>query len=220
MKKSDFIDKKFKCAIFDLDGTCLDSMWLWEDVDRQFLTKRGIEVPNDYLEAIATMGFKSAAVYTIDRFGFNETPDELMEEWTKMALDRYATEVKPKKNVVNYLKILKKENIKIVAATASFREMFMPALDNCRMTELFDGFVTVGDVGKTKAFPDVYLKAAQIGGVKPCDCVVFEDVLEAVSTAKKAGFFTVAVKEKTAKRNEAIIKEISDIYIEEFGDFL
>ena len=86
--------KQYKGAIFDLDGTLLDSMWVWDDIDVAFLKKRGLEVPPDYQEAITPLGFLEAARYTIRRFGFPETPEELIQEWHQMAVDAYTYEVK------------------------------------------------------------------------------------------------------------------------------
>ena len=217
MTKKDFFDYNFKYAIFDLDGTCLDSMWLWEEVDRQFLGIRGYEVPDDYLEAISTIGFRAAAQYTIDRFGFSDTVEELMDEWTNMAIVKYEEEVRLKLGVKQYLEKLKKMGVKMVVATASFREMFVPALKNNGIYDLFDGFVTVDDVGKSKSFPDIYLRAAHIMGANPEETVVFEDVFEGISTASNAGFFTVGVKEPTSACFEENIRKKSDVFIESFA---
>lgn len=216
MVVKDFYDMNFRYAIFDLDGTCLDSMWIWEEVDRDFLGRRGYEVPDDYLEAISTIGFKAAAEYTIERFGLDETPDELMEEWTKLAIVKYENEVGLKPGVKEYMSRLKSKGVKMVVATASFREMFMPALVNNDIYDMFDGFVTVDDVGKSKANPDIYLAACKMMGGNPEETVVFEDVLEGINTASKAGFFTVAVKEATSEKFEEIIKEKSNVFIESF----
>lgn len=216
MTVKDFYDMNFKCAVFDLDGTCLDSMWIWEEVDRDFLGRRGFDVPEDYLEHISAIGFKAAAEYTIKRFGLNETPVQLMEEWTKLAIVKYEEEVGLKAGVKEYMTRLKNKGIKLVVATASFREMFMPALINNGIYEMFDGFVTVDDVGKSKAYPDIYLKACSIVGETPKDSVVFEDVFEGINTASNAGFFTVAVKEATSEKFEKNIKEKSNVFIESF----
>lgn len=217
MTEKDFYEINFKYAIFDLDGTCLDSMWLWEEVDRQFLGKRGFEVPDDYLETISTIGFRAAAEYTIERFGFDDTPEELMEEWTNQAIVKYEEEVKLKEGVKRYLEKLKAKGVKMVVATASFREMFMPALKNNGIYELFDDFVTVDDVGKSKSFPDIYLRAAKLLGARPEDTVVFEDVFEGINTASNAGFFTVGVKEPTSACFEENIRKKSDVFIESFA---
>ena len=209
MTVKDFYEMNYKYAIFDLDGTCLDSMWLWEEVDREFLGKRGLEVPEDYLEHIATIGFQAAAEYTIERFGFKETVQEIMEEWGRQSIIKYKNDVRLKAGVKDYLTKIKKAGVKMVVATASHREMFVPALENNGIYDLFDGFVTVDDVGKSKNHPDIYLEAARIMGAKPEETAVFEDVLQGIETAASVGFFTVAVKEETSSQNEEIIKEKS-----------
>ena len=79
-----------KGAIFDMDGTLLDSMWVWRQIDVDFLGRRGFEVPSDYLEMITPMGYCRAAEYTIERFGLNEKPEDLIQEWHGMAAEAYA----------------------------------------------------------------------------------------------------------------------------------
>ena len=107
--------KQYKGAIFDLDGTLLDSMRVWDDIDIAFLKKRGLEVPPDYQEAITPLGFLEAARYTIRRFGFPETPEELIQEWHQMAVDAYTYEVELKDGAAEYLRYLKEKGIRLVA---------------------------------------------------------------------------------------------------------
>ena len=107
--------KQYKGAIFDLDGTLLDSMRVWDDIDVAFLKKRGLEVPPDYQEAITPLGFLEAARYTIRRFGFPETPEELIQEWHQMAVDAYTYEVELKDGAAEYLRYLKEKGIRLVA---------------------------------------------------------------------------------------------------------
>ena len=107
--------KQYKGAIFDLDGTLLDSMRVWDDIDVAFLKKRGLEVPPDYQEAITPLGFLEAARYTIRRFGFPETPEELIQEWQQMAVDSYTYEVELKDGAAEYLRYLKEKGIRLVA---------------------------------------------------------------------------------------------------------
>ena len=99
----------------DLDGTLLDSMRVWDDIDVAFLKKRGLEVPPDYQEAITPLGFLEAARYTIRRFGFPETPEELIQEWHQMAVDAYTYEVELKDGAAEYLRYLKEKGIRLVA---------------------------------------------------------------------------------------------------------
>ena len=100
---------KKKGAIFDMDGTLLDSMWVWRQIDVDFLGRRGFEVPSDYLEMITPMGYYRAAEYTIERFGLNEKPEDLIQEWHGMAAEAYAKKVELKSHAKEYLLKLKKD---------------------------------------------------------------------------------------------------------------
>ena len=80
----------FEAAIFDLDGTLLDSMAIWHEIDIEFLGRRGLDVPDEYISAINSKSFRETAEYTIEYFGFDVTPEELMDEWFKMAIDKYS----------------------------------------------------------------------------------------------------------------------------------
>ena len=91
-----------KAAIFDLDGTLLDSMGVWDQVDIDFLGKRGIEVPPDYMIKVSSMQFQQIAEYTIARFGLKDTPEELMQEWDDMARVAYSTTVEAKPGALDY----------------------------------------------------------------------------------------------------------------------
>ena len=110
---------KIEGVIFDLDGTLLDSTWVWSQIDTEFLKKRGFEVPKDYSTAIMAMGFEEVAKYTIKRFLLQETKEDVMAEWDAMARDAYAHDVKLKKGVKELLLWLKKQDIKMSVATSN-----------------------------------------------------------------------------------------------------
>ncbi|NCB31641.1 MAG: hypothetical protein EOM66_09585, partial [Clostridia bacterium] len=82
--------KHCKAAIFDVDGTLIDSMDVWERIDTRFLANRGINVPKGYMDAIAPMGFLRAARYTIDLFSLSETPEELVVRGRQAGLSAMA----------------------------------------------------------------------------------------------------------------------------------
>lgn len=206
----------YQGAIFDLDGTLLDSMQVWRQIDVEFLAKRGYEVPQDYLEAITPLGAKAAADYTIERFSLNEKPEDIIEEWMSMARDAYAHKVLLKPYVKEYLEQLKKLNIPIAAATSSERELMIPALKRNGIYEYFDVIVTVSQVSRGKGFPDIYEKAAQKIAREPEQCVVYEDIIEGIRGAKKGGFFAVGVYDPESDfSREAIVRE-ADFYIQSF----
>lgn len=200
-------------AIFDLDGTLLDSMWIWEDIDKRFLSARGFAVPADYMKTLTTMDYRTAAEYTISRFGLNERAEDLMAEWSEMAVDAYATELKLKPAVKRYLLDLNDSGILLAVATSATRQMCVPALKNNGIYGLFKTVVTTMEVGKGKTFPDVYLAAAAGLGLRPCDCAVFEDSLRAVETAKSAGFVTVGVYDRYSESDFAAIRDIADMFV-------
>ena len=115
-------------AIFDLDGTLLDSMGVWRKIDEDFLGKRGFVVPNDYLVAITSKNFDAAAEYTKERFNLPESEEEIIKEWFDMAIEAYTNEVKLKAGVIDYLKQLKAEGIKIQQQLLPMRGCFVPVL--------------------------------------------------------------------------------------------
>lgn len=182
-------------VIFDLDGTLLDSTWVWSQVDVDFLGKYGYAVPEDYSQSIISMGFADVAVYTIERFGLDATKEEVMAEWDAMAREAYAHQVKLKSGAVELLQWLKEAGIPAGIATSNSASLFEPCLRNNQVRDLFHSFTETGDVDRGKEFPDVYIKAAEKLGASPEKCVVFEDIIPALRGARKGGFITVGVRE-------------------------
>ncbi len=220
MNISDFKLAKFKCAILDLDGTLLNSTGVWEQIDVEFLGKRGIEVPKDFMEAIKTHNFMSGAVYAVERFGLNEKPEDIVKEWYDMAIYEYANCIDIKPYVREYLEFLKSKGVKLVVATSSDRVLYEPCLKRNGIYEWFDDFTQTDEVDRGKGFPDVYIMAAQKAGVDIADCVVFEDIVKAMEGAKQGGFFTVGVADAGSKQDEARIKELCDVYVESYAELI
>ena len=212
--------KDFKGAIFDLDGTLLDSMEVWQNIDKEFFKKRGIKEPENYIETINPMGFRQAAEYTIKQFGLKETAEEIIKEWNEMSVEAYRTSVFIKPFVKEYLTCLKIQGIKTSVATASQEELFVPALKNSGVYEMFDAFTTLSEVNRGKGFPDIYIKAAEKIGLEPCDCVVFEDISAGIKGAKDGGFYTVGVYDPFSDFEKDKIIKLSDMYINDFGELL
>ena len=212
--------QKIKGAIFDLDGTVLDSMHIWPEIDEDFLGRRGITVPDDYIKAISTMGINEIAIYTKERFNLTETIEEIKQEWNEMSIMAYATTIGLKKGAKEYLEFLKANGIKLSVATASDKQIFVPALENNGIYELFDAVTTLAEVKTGKGSADIYIKAAEKIGVSPSECVVFEDLYDGLKAAKNAGFITVGVYEEYSVHPIELVKEQSDIFIYDFEEFL
>jgi HAD superfamily hydrolase (TIGR01509 family) len=199
-----------KGAIFDLDGTLLDSMGVWREIDVEFLARRGFVVPDDYIRAITAMHYQAAAEYTIQRFGLRERPEDVVAEWNHMAEEIYARHVFLKPFAREYLELLKSRGTRIAAATASAEGLYLPALKNNGAQGYFDAFTTVTEVSRGKGFPDIYLLAARKLGLAPEDCVVYEDILAGVRGAKAGGFFACGVYDRHSAYEWEEIRRLAD----------
>lgn len=212
--------KNIEGAVFDLDGTLLDSSWVWEKVDEKFLGDRGFQVPDDYVDEISPLGAERAAVYTIERFGLNEDKDDIVREWIEMAKKEYATEVVCKPYAKEFLEELHKLNIKMAVATSSDRELFMKTLEREGILKYFQKIVTVDEVERGKGYPDIYEEAARRIKVNPHKCLVFEDILAGVTGASLGEFNVVAVLDEKSKHNWEKIKSISKYSINDYKELL
>lgn len=212
-------DHEIKGIIFDLDGTILDSCSIWADIDRDFFEKRGMEKPDDYSDAIGHIGLERAAVYTIKRFHLNETKEEILNEWKQGALDYYKNRVNLKPHVKEFLQYLKANNIPFCVATANDEDCYKSALVHHGIYEDFEFILEASKYQSGKDDPTIYIDAANKLGVSINECCVFEDLSLPIKTAKKAGFFCVAVKDNHAK-DEEIKKRVADIYIEDFAELI
>lgn len=206
--------------IFDFDGTIANSSYLWEKVDSDFFEKRGMKIPHDYAEKISTMSFREGAVFTKETYNIEETVEEIMEEWHGSAVREYERNVTLKENVVDYIRFLKRKGYKVGLATASNPEFYLPVLKKYAITECFDAFAD-GTLGlPNKGNPDIYLKCAELMGVRPENCTVYEDILQGIKSAKAAGMTAVGVYDDRTQLNLEKIKEISDRFIMDFSEEL
>ncbi len=208
----------FEAAIFDLDGTLLNSMHVWEQIDIEFLQKRGLPVPADYVVEICTRSFEEAAQYTIELFGLPETIDDIIKEWNVMAAYEYAYNVKIQSYAMDYLLQLKSRGIKLAVATGLPKELFIPCLKNNSVLHLFDVLCSTDEVRHGKECPDVFELAAKRLRVVPERCIVFDDVLPAIKSAKMANMIACGIYDKYSAHNQTEIEEIADSYIFNFKE--
>ncbi|GHV52108.1 beta-phosphoglucomutase [Synergistales bacterium] len=211
-------------AIFDLDGTLIDSMKVWEKIDADFLAKRGLSVPPDYFGAISALGFRETANYTIKRFGLRDSAEDLTREWNDMAYHEYARNIRLKPYAREYLTKLKSMKVKLAVATSSPSVLCNAALSNNGIAGYFDVIQTADSAYSSSAeiydkrSPRVFLQAADKLSVQPERCAVFEDILRAVRSAKAAGMTVYAVYDESSKEDWEEIKREADGFLYDFKD--
>ena len=209
-----------KGAIFDLDGTLLDSSYVWAEVDRRFLGRRGLDVPKDYCKSICTMNLEQAALYTKERFELSDSTDMIIAEWKESAISEYTENVLPFEGARELLDILKERKIKTALATASDRVFYEPALKRTGLYELIDFFSQTSEVERGKGFPDVYLNAADALGLKAEECAVFEDIPEGIKGARDGGFLCIGALCGAQREDRGELIALSDMTFESYGELI
>ena len=207
----------YKGLIFDLDGTIAESLYVWKKVDIDFFGKRGLTIPENYSEKISSMSFIQAATFTKNEYNFEEDVQDIMDEWYSMAINEYSQNVRPKPFVTEFIQEAKSKGSKIALCTASPKELYEPFLKNNNLYQYFDVFVSGTEVDRGKEYPDIYLLTAKKLGIKPEECIVFEDILKAIKGAKSANMKIIGVFDKESAKDSQKIKEQADGFIYDFS---
>ena len=210
----------FKGHIFDLDGTLIDSMWVWSQIDIDFLSEKGLAVPNNLHEEITHLSFQQTAEYFRTRFNLTDSIEDIMNYWNDMAYDYYSTKVILKAGVSDYLNKLKKEGCKIGLATSNSLPLLEAVLKNNNIYHLFDSITITDEVKKSKDNPDIYLLSAKKLGLSPNECIVYEDILAALKGAKAANMHVAAVYDLASESQSTEIKKCCDFYITDYNKLL
>ena len=206
-----------KAAIFDLDGTLLDSMWVWHEVDREFFTARGMEVPADYAEKIQSLTFRETAAYTVERYGLPETPEELMALWNEMSFMQYRDHVKLKPGAREYLEALRARGVKLGVATNLTTHVAHAVLESNGVLHWFDALTSADEVPRGKSYPDIWLLAACKLRVAPRLCVAYDDVAKTLPGIRAAGMTACAVRDSDMPQDFEGMKRAFDCWIEDFS---
>ena len=201
-------------AIFDIDGTILDSMQFWAKAPEPFLNNIGIELAPEVGKLTLFMGLPEIADFLKKEYRLDMSVDAIIEGITETIKDYYKYQVQLKEGAERFLTDMKQAGMKITAATFSERYNVENALKRLNALKYFDIILTCTEVGAGKEKPDVYLAAARYMGTLPMHTWVFEDALYALKTAKNAGFKTVGVYDVSSIEDQPEIKKACDIYLE------
>lgn len=207
-------------AIFDIDGTLLDSMATWNNATTLFYTRRDLTLTAEEFEFFKSVTLNESFPYIKARYNLPMTLEEIQEEFSGIILNEYKYNIPIKPYADEYLRFLKASDVKLACATSTKAEYCIPAFKRLGIFELFDTFTYSDEVSVNKSKPDVYLLAAKRLGLNPCDCTVFEDISIGIKSAKSAGFKTCAVFDKTNENETDILKSEADNYIKSWKELL
>lgn len=207
---------KIKAAIFDMDGTLVDSLmvWdvLWSSFGEQYLQDpKFVPIPEDD-KKVRTLTLKDAMALIHRNYGIGESGNALLEQANRMMVDFYANRVEMKPGAKEFLQHLKENGVKMCIATATASELVSVAMEHCGLYEYFPKVFSCGDIGKGKDQPDIFLQAAAWLGEQTEDTWLFEDSLTAIETAKKIGMPVIGIYDQYNFGQERI-EALAETYI-------
>lgn len=212
--------KGVEAVIFDVDGTVVDSMWMWKRIDKEYLEKFGIPLPDTLQAEIEGWSFYETAVYFRKRFSIPDSVEQIMADWNGMAWEKYEKEVPLKPGVREFMQLCKKRGIKMGIATSNSRELMMTIERVHGLTEYISCIKTGSEVQKGKPEPDIYLAVAKDLKTAPEKCLVFEDLTAGILAGKAAGMKVCAVQDAYSMDSEKEKRRLADYFIEDFMQIL
>lgn len=208
-----------KAVIFDLDGSLVDSMWIWPAVDVEYMKKYRLTPPESFHKDIEGMSYTETAQYFLDTFPTLDcTLDDVRREWMEMTMELYTTKVPLKAGAKEFLDKMRAQGVLLGIATSNARELVDAVLKALHIKEYFSSVRTSCEVAAGKPAPDVYLKVAEDLKVRPKDCLVFEDVVNGILAGKNAGMSVCAVDDEFSRPDEAKKKKAADYFIRDYHD--
>ena len=205
------MDRRF--AIFDFDGTLVDSMPYWQMEERNFLTERGVtdlNVLDATMERIKPLGILEASEILVERFQFPDNPKDVAARFVTAMSVRYRESIPAKDGVEGYVKALKASGTRIAVASGTGADLMEVCLKRLGLRDYFEFTLSCLDVGAGKDRPDIYLEAARRLGADPSEIAVYEDSDIAMKTAKGAGFYGVGVYDPQGADHWDELKALAD----------
>lgn len=206
-----------KIALFDVDGTILNSMGAWENVGRTYLKTKGIQVGKELNDILYSMTILQGASYLKNTYKLEDSTQEIMEAFNKDLNNYYTNCVELKDDIESILEGLHEHGYKLYITTSSTRELVNTSFKRLNIDKYFSGMFTCDSFRLSKSDSLFYKKILLLLKAKPEDVIVFEDNRKAAMAAKSVGLKIVGIYDKHARGN---LEEIVDIYINTWKDLL
>ena len=212
--------KDIEAVIFDVDGTIADSMWMWKQIDIEYLGRFGIPLPENLQKNIEGKSFRETAHYFKEHFSIPDPVEKMMADWNEMAAHKYRYEIPLKKGVPAFLDKCRKNGLLLGIATSNSVELLSALLKAHKLENAFDVIITGSDGLKGKPAPDMYLEAANRLLVDPSKCLVFEDIIPGILAGKRAGMKVCAIDDLYSRDVLVWKKEEADYFIDSFEEII
>lgn len=206
-------------AIFDVDGTILDSMQEWRQIGSRFLVSKGCTPAPDIDEKMIHRTLEESALAFKEEYGVQGSIEEIVEGILKLIEDGYRHTIQLKEGILGVLDDLREMKIPMYVATATDRDMLEPAFARLDLWKYFNGMITCSELGVSKRNADIYRHAAGLLHSAPEKTLVFEDVEHAVTSASDAGFPVVAIYDKASEKENHLIRRKAAVYFNSFTEW-
>lgn len=203
--------------VFDVDGTLLDSMPVWDHSGERYLATIGIDAPLSLGKVLFSLTMQQGAQYIKKTYDLNQTEEEIRSGILRVVENAYKNEVLLKPSVADFLKALKEAGIPMVVATSTDRPLVLAALERTGIRPYFQDILTCSEFGSGKDQPEIFHAAAAKMGSEEKHTWVVEDALYAIRTAKAAGYRIIGVSDASSQKEEMEIRRLADYYVSNFG---
>ena len=184
-----------KCAIFDADGTLIDSLGIWMKADKEYLSSKGRRLDPSTYEKFTKMTYAQSISYVKEHYRLKESEEEISEDIMKLVMSKYENDVKVTEGIEDLLQRLLDNGIPMAVATANDRILVCRALRSTGLRRYFSRIVTCDETGCGKEEAEVFIRAAEELGCKPSEALVVEDDKAYVKAARAAGFIAMHISE-------------------------
>ncbi len=212
--------KDFQYALFDFDGTLVDSQWFFRTIMPRLFMERGYEIPEEEIEECLDLGWLDKHDVYRERFGVKEPLFRHYSELFEYVDRFYQNELFWKPGAEEYLRELRKQGKRIALFTATPEKIVRRGLEHLGGIEFFDSVFSVETIGLKKNNPDSFRYCLNAMGATVENTVLFEDALYSIRTAKSIGMTVYAVRERCSRLEEAEIRALADRYAIKMTEFL